>query len=70
MILQCLTQQAVNRLPDFKPLPLLWKEPKSKTVRVDERRNQTKKNRSTLTEETQDAFQLILWHRMNENPGR
>lgn len=72
MILQRLTHQAVNRLPIFITSPplLLWKKPKSKTVRIDERRNQTRKNRSTVTGETQDAFWLILWHRMNESPNR
>lgn len=72
MILQCLSQQAVNKLPVFNPPPPSppLKEIKSKTVRVDERRNQARKDRSTLTEETQDASWLLLWHRMNESPGK
>lgn len=52
------------------PLLFLLEEHKSTTVRVDEKRNLSRKNRSALTEETQDASQLISWHRMDESPGK
>lgn len=63
--MMCLSQQTNKVIPCLQ----LCKNPKSKTFRVDGRKNQTKKKRSPiLSEKEKYKFsQLILLYRIIEN---